>query len=245
MRKDGRGEEERQRATPAARSGADRPAAADALDETGMPYEAGVANVVRGTDVADGAAAVLAALDPEQREVALAVRGPVCVLAGAGTGKTRAITHRIAYAVHTGVVDPAHVLAVTFTSRAAGELRGRLRLLGAPGPRARPGAGPDLPLRRAAPAHPLLARGRGRAAAPGARVEGQPGRRGGPGPADRAQRRGPGRHRRGDRMGQGHPGPAGRLSGRGRAGGPPAAARRRPDRADLRRRTRTCAGNVT
>ena len=82
---------------------------------------------------AGGAEAVLAALDPEQREVALAVRGPVCVLAGAGTGKTRAITHRIAYAVHTGAVDPGHVLAVTFTSRAAGELRGRLRGLGAPG----------------------------------------------------------------------------------------------------------------
>ena len=113
-------------------AGADPPAAADASDETGMAYETGVADVVRGTDVADGAAAVLAALDPEQREVALAVRGPVCVLAGAGTGKTRAITHRIAYAVHAGVVDPAHVLAVTFTSRAAGELRGRLRLLGGP-----------------------------------------------------------------------------------------------------------------
>jgi len=74
---------------------------------------------------------VLAALDPEQREVALAARGPVCVLAGAGTGKTRAVAHRIAYAVWTGVVDPGHVLAVTFTSRAAGELRGRLRQLGA------------------------------------------------------------------------------------------------------------------
>ena len=84
-------------------------------------------------DAPPDAAAVLAALDPEQREVALAVRGPVCVLAGAGTGKTRAITHRIAYAVHTGAVNPAHVLAVTFTTRAAGELRGRLRRLGAPG----------------------------------------------------------------------------------------------------------------
>jgi DNA helicase-2/ATP-dependent DNA helicase PcrA len=73
---------------------------------------------------------LLAALDPEQREVALAGRGPVCVLAGAGTGKTRAITHRIAYAVATGVVNPAHVLALTFTVRAAGELRGRLRALG-------------------------------------------------------------------------------------------------------------------
>ncbi|MGH3168242.1 MAG: ATP-dependent helicase, partial [Trebonia sp.] len=73
---------------------------------------------------------LLTALDPEQREVATATRGPVCVLAGAGTGKTRAITHRIAYAVATGIVNPAHVLALTFTVRAAGELRGRLRLLG-------------------------------------------------------------------------------------------------------------------
>ena len=73
---------------------------------------------------------LLTALDPEQREVALATRGPVCVLAGAGTGKTRAITYRIAYAVATGVVNPAHVLALTFTVRAAGELRGRLRALG-------------------------------------------------------------------------------------------------------------------
>ena len=75
--------------------------------------------------------ALLAGLDPEQREVALATRGPVCVLAGAGTGKTRAITYRIAYAGLSGTVDPAHVLALTFTVRAAGELRGRLRQLGA------------------------------------------------------------------------------------------------------------------
>ena len=73
---------------------------------------------------------ILSALDPEQRSAAEAVRGPVCILAGAGTGKTRAITHRIAFAVRTGTVSPAHVLAVTFTARAAGELRGRLRGLG-------------------------------------------------------------------------------------------------------------------
>src|SRR6516225_8289632 len=79
--------------------------------------------------VPDGPEAVLEALDPEQREVALATRGPVCVVAGAGTGKTRAIAHRIAYGVRTGVVNPGHVLAVTFTTRAAGELRGRLRKL--------------------------------------------------------------------------------------------------------------------
>jgi DNA helicase-2/ATP-dependent DNA helicase PcrA len=81
------------------------------------------------TEVASDA--LLAGLDPEQREVALATRGAVCVLAGAGTGKTRAITHRIAYAAAIGVVDPAHVLALTFTVRAAGEMRGRLRQLGA------------------------------------------------------------------------------------------------------------------
>ncbi len=80
---------------------------------------------------------VLIGLDPEQRAVAEAVRGPVCVLAGAGTGKTRAITHRIAHAVRSGVVDAQSVLAVTFTTRAAGELRQRLRALGAPGVQAR------------------------------------------------------------------------------------------------------------
>ena len=81
------------------------------------------------TEVA--ADALLAGLDPEQQEVALATRGAVCVLAGAGTGKTRAITHRIAYAAAIGVVNPVHVLALTFTVRAAGEMRGRLRQLGA------------------------------------------------------------------------------------------------------------------
>ncbi len=80
---------------------------------------------------------LLEALDPEQREVALALRGPVRVLAGAGTGKTRAITHRIAYGVATGVYNPTEVLAVTFTTRAAGEMRSRLRALGAGGVQAR------------------------------------------------------------------------------------------------------------
>jgi len=89
-------------------------------------------------DGGEGPDAVLAALDPEQQEVALATRGPVCVLAGAGTGKTRAVAHRIGYAVATGVVRPDRVLAVTFTTRAAGELRARLRQLGS---RAVPGAG--------------------------------------------------------------------------------------------------------
>ena len=80
---------------------------------------------------------LLAALDPEQRQVAEALRGPVRVLAGAGTGKTRAITHRMAYGVATGVYAPTEVLAVTFTTRAAGEMRQRLRMLGAPGVQAR------------------------------------------------------------------------------------------------------------
>ncbi len=80
---------------------------------------------------------LLEALDPEQREVALALQGPVRVLAGAGTGKTRAVTHRIAYGVRSGVYNPTEVLAVTFTTRAAGEMRGRLRELGAGGVQAR------------------------------------------------------------------------------------------------------------
>jgi DNA helicase-2/ATP-dependent DNA helicase PcrA len=81
--------------------------------------------------------AILADLDPDQREVAQALEGPVCVLAGAGTGKTRAITHRIAHGVHRGLYQPTEVLAVTFTTRAAGEMRARLRQLGTAGVQAR------------------------------------------------------------------------------------------------------------
>lgn len=72
---------------------------------------------------------LLGDLDEEQREAVLAPRGPVCVLAGAGTGKTRTITRRIAHLVTAGHVAPGQVLAVTFTQRAAGEMRGRLRAL--------------------------------------------------------------------------------------------------------------------
>lgn len=79
----------------------------------------------------------LAGLDEHQLEAARALRGPVCVLAGAGTGKTRVITHRIAHGVDTGTYSPARVMAVTFTSKAAGELRGRLRALGVEGVAAR------------------------------------------------------------------------------------------------------------
>ncbi len=80
---------------------------------------------------------LLDALDPEQREVATTLAGPLCVVAGAGTGKTRAITHRIAYGVATGTYVPHEVLAVTFTTRAAGEMRSRLGALGAAGVQAR------------------------------------------------------------------------------------------------------------
>ena len=74
--------------------------------------------------------AALEHLDDEQRAVATSLTGPVVVLAGAGTGKTRAITHRIAYGVATGEHEARRSLAVTFTARAAGEMRGRLRELG-------------------------------------------------------------------------------------------------------------------
>lgn len=79
----------------------------------------------------------LDALDDRQREAASVLRGPVAVLAGAGTGKTRVITHRIAHGVDTGAYSPSRVMAVTFTAKAAGELRGRLRALGVGGVSAR------------------------------------------------------------------------------------------------------------
>jgi DNA helicase-2/ATP-dependent DNA helicase PcrA len=98
---------------------------------------AGHADPTAGPVGGSAAERVLAGLDPEQRAAAEAVRGPVCILAGAGTGKTRAITHRIAYAVAGGAVPADAVLAVTFTARAASELRTRLRGLGAGGVQAR------------------------------------------------------------------------------------------------------------
>ncbi|MFJ8432292.1 ATP-dependent DNA helicase UvrD2 [Kitasatospora sp. NPDC094019] len=104
---------------------------------SGSPFDGHQDAHRAGHPAAGGPDAVLAGLDPEQRAVATALHGPVCVLAGAGTGKTRAITHRIAYGVRSGVYQPQQVLAVTFTARAAGEMRGRLRQLGAEGVQAR------------------------------------------------------------------------------------------------------------
>jgi len=82
-------------------------------------------------------AGALHGLDDRQLEAVRTLRGPVLVLAGAGTGKTRVITHRIAHGVDTGAYSPGRVMAVTFTAKAAGEMRGRLRALGVEGVAAR------------------------------------------------------------------------------------------------------------
>ncbi len=81
--------------------------------------------------------AILADLNAEQRRAVDAVRGPVCILAGAGSGKTTTITRRIANQVVTGAFEPGEILAVTFTDKAAGEMRGRLAALGVTGVAAR------------------------------------------------------------------------------------------------------------
>src|SRR4029079_5881230 len=79
---------------------------------------------------------IFAGLNPEQRAAVEATRGPVCILAGAGTGKTTTITRRIAWQVASGAFAPSELVAVTFTDKAAGELRGRLASRGADGVRA-------------------------------------------------------------------------------------------------------------
>lgn len=87
---------------------------------------------VGGSEV-PGADDILSRLDEQQQRAATALTGPVCILAGAGTGKTRTITHRLAYGVATGAIDPQRVMALTFTTKAAGEMRARLLALGAGG----------------------------------------------------------------------------------------------------------------
>jgi ATP-dependent DNA helicase UvrD/PcrA len=79
---------------------------------------------------------ILEGLNPEQRAAVETPRGPLCILAGAGTGKTTTITRRIAWQVASGAFPPQQIVAVTFTDKAAGELRARLGALGADGVRA-------------------------------------------------------------------------------------------------------------
>src|SRR4051794_28108589 len=76
------------------------------------------------------AGALLDGLNDAQRRAVTTEAAPLCILAGAGTGKTRVLTRRIAYRCATGAADPRHVLALTFTRKAAGELGTRLRSLG-------------------------------------------------------------------------------------------------------------------
>jgi len=96
----------------------------------GCPRQPGFRDVL-GRDRRYGAGVdPLDGLNPEQRRAAEAVRGPVCILAGAGTGKTTTITRRIAYQVASGAFDPTQIMAVTFTDKAGGELRARLAALG-------------------------------------------------------------------------------------------------------------------
>src|SRR2546430_15673242 len=97
---------------------------------------------------------IFAGLNPEQTRAVEAVRGPVCILAGAGSGKTTTITRRVANQVACGAFGASEILAVTFTDKAAGEMRARLQRLGVGGVAARavPSAAPAPPRwRRGAP----------------------------------------------------------------------------------------------
>ncbi len=155
--------------------------------------------------------------------MAASLSGPLCVLAGAGTGKTRAITHRIAYGVLSGVFTPQRVLAVTFTARAAGEMRSRLRDLGVAGVQARTFHAAAL-----RQLHYFWPQAIGGAAPEVLPQQGRPGRRGRV-PAAAADRPGRGaRPRRRGRVGQGQPADPGDLR-RGRAPGRSRPGRPGPD----------------
>ena len=99
------------------------------------------------------AEALLVDLESAQREAVTTVRGPLCILAGAGTGKTRVISRRVAYALATEAIRPSDVLVVTFTDKAATEMRDRLAAAGRPRR-----VGVHVPCRRPAPVAPLLGR---------------------------------------------------------------------------------------
>ena len=167
---------------------------------------------------------LLADLDPAQREAVTITSGPLCILAGAGSGKTRVISRRVAYALASGVVRPRDVLVVTFTDKAAGEMRARLAALGHPGVAASTFHAAALrQLRHFWP------RVHGADATGHPRIEGADPRPTGQGPARRLSLPRGSRPRRGDRMGQGPADPAGRVRAPGDRRGPRRVAPAGPD----------------
>ena len=170
---------------------------------------------------------VLAGLNEAQREAALALRGPVAILAGAGTGKTTTITHRIGCQVRSGAFEPSQILAVTFTDKAAGELRpGSRRSVSRARRRARStrprsrssrGCGPHTPARRSPRCSTTRLRSSRRS----------------PTGCPRRTSSSPPRARRRDRVGEEPDDPAREVPRRTRR--PRAADPRRPDASRLRR----------